>query len=202
MFCSNNDGYMQDLYYYNQMPNNTYLNSYSNGMNLNPNIQMMGNNNMPVNNFGMQNNFSVQNLNSLYPSIYRIINPVVSKVVSNNNQPINENLINNMADTIYNIVEGQVDFGVDEQIQKNQLTEENISSISSNTNQGGSTRNSVNKNFSQNNQASFKNTKTCESLLRDLIKILIIKELLSKNQMQRQFYQYQYYNSQPFFMNM
>ena len=194
MFYSNNDGYMQDLYFYNQIPTNTYMNTFPNGMSANQNIQMMPNN-IPINNPGMQN------LNSLYPSIYRIVNPVVSRVVSNSNQPINENLLNNMTDTIYNIVEGQVDLGGDDQVQRNSASIETSAQTSTGANQSVNTRNTESRNQPINNQTNFRNTRN-ESLLRDLIKILIIKELLSRNQLQRQFYQNPYYNSQPFFMNM
>lgn len=195
MFYSNNDGYMQDLYFYNQIPTNTYMNTFPNGMSANQNIQMMPNN-IPINNPGMQN------LNSLYPSIYRIVNPVVSRVVSNSNQPINENLLNNMTDTIYNIVEGQVDLGGDDQVQRNSASiETSAQTTSTGANQSVNTRNTESRNQPINNQTNFRNTRN-ESLLRDLIKILIIKELLSRNQLQRQFYQNPYYNSQPFFMNM
>ncbi len=194
MFYSNNDGYMQDLYFYNQIPTNTYMNTFPNGMSTNQNIQMMPNN-IPINNPGMQN------LNSLYPSIYRIVNPVVSRVVSNSNQPINENLLNNMTDTIYNIVEGQVDLGGDDQVQRNSASIETSAQTSTGANQSVNTRNTESRSQPINNQTNFRNTRN-ESLLRDLIKILIIKELLSRNQLQRQFYQNPYYNSQPFFMNM
>ena len=36
MFYSNNDAYMQDLYFYNQLPNNTYMNAFGNNMQTTP----------------------------------------------------------------------------------------------------------------------------------------------------------------------
>lgn len=211
MFYSNNDGYMQDLYFYNQMPNNTYMNSFGNNMMGNPNMQMMNNampNNIQPNNQMMQNptmfsnNIPVQNLNNLYPSIYRILNPVVSRVVSNNNQPISEDLLNNMTDTVFNIVEGQVDLGND-QIQRNTQNENQSSSnTTSNTSTNNSTSSRTTETRQQSNtQTSFRNNRN-ESLLRDLIKILIIKDLLSRNQFQRQFSQNSFYNTPPFYMSM
>lgn len=197
MFYSNNDAYMQDLYFYNQIPNNTYMNSFANTMTGNPNMQMMPNNmsnnmqssNQMLQNSGMlQNGMHVQNLNNLYPSIYRILNPVVSRVVSNNNQHISEDLLNNMTDTVFNIVEGQIDFG-DDQVQRNSQNESQSSSSSSsqssNTN-NNSSRSTEMRTSQSNSQTSFRNNRN-DSLLRDLIKILIIKELLSRNQFQRQF---------------
>lgn len=204
MFYSNNNGYMEDLYYYNQMPNNTYMN---------PGNNMLGN---PVNyNFGNWENPNysnpnvfnpntmqtvnprrtpIQNLNSLYPSIYRIINPVVSRVISNgNNQFINEDALNNMTDTVFNIVEGQIELDEDIQTQRNLASETQTNTNSSNNSLN---TNSLNNNSSRTidntrnaNQAqssnNIKNNRN-ESLLRDLIKILILKELFARNCMQRQ----------------
>ena len=179
MFYSNNDSYMQDLYFYNQIPNNAYMYDIGNSMTGIPNIQMMPTN--PITNNMMYkapgfvpNNYSGANLNNLYPSIYRIINPVISRVVSNNNQPITEELLNNMTDTVFNIVEGQIDFS-DDQVQKVSQTE---NSNSSNTNQSRSPESIK----TINNQTQSKSNRN-DYLLKDFIKTLIIKELLFKNQM-------------------
>ncbi len=196
MFYSNNDSYMQDLYYYNQMPSNTYMNSFGNNMIGNPNMQtIQGRTNIPNNqmftNQGFfTNNMPIQNLNTLYPSIYRILNPVISRVVLNNNQPITEDLLNNMTDTVFNIVEGQIDFG-DDQVQRNNNNENQQSNTnSSNNNVSNNSANRASESARQTNQTSQpSNTRNNrgDSLLRDLIKILIIKELLSRNGFQRQY---------------
>lgn len=159
---------------------NSMMNSHGqniNGINSN---NMFANNNMPI-----------QNLNNLYPSIYRIINPVAARVVSNNTQAITEDLLNNMTDTVFNIVEGQIDFG-DDTVQRNHQSEnQNSSNTLTNTSTNNSTTNSSVTRTNENNrqttaQTSFRNNRN-DSLLRDLIKILIIKNLLSRNQMQRQY---------------
>lgn len=171
MFYSD-DSYMQDLYFYNQMPNNTY-NPY-----MNPNMMQ---NNMAFNNMnnGMYN---TQNLSNLYPSIYRIMMPVISKVVSNSNfQFLNEDVLNNMVDTVFNIVDGQIEY--DDTNEKNMSNENNNSSRQVDT-----------KSNTQNNSNSRSNRN--DNLLRDIIKILILKELLSRNRMNQQtpqFNQNQYY---------
>ena len=127
MFYSNNDHYMQDLYSYNQMPNNTY-NPYmgnwlppiaanvdsigvgNNNMYMNmpsTNMGMNQNPNMFTGNQNINSNMNAQNPNNLYPSIYRIVNPVVNRVVSGSNLPyLTEDSLNNMVDTVYNIIEG------------------------------------------------------------------------------------------------
>lgn len=197
MFYSNNNSYMEDLYYYNQIPNATYMNTLGNNM--------MGNNNMQVMHQGVPvfpnsqsfaspgmfaGSMQVQNLNNLYPSIYRILTPVVSRVVLNNNQPITDELLNNMTDTVFNIVEGQIDLS-DDQAQgnnrsDNQSINANSSSNNSNNNNSNRTAESARLN-NQNIQTSNARHNRNDSLLRDLIKILIIKELLSRNGIQRQF---------------
>ena len=195
-YSKNNDSYMQDLYYYNQIPNNTYMNNFGNTMLGNPNMPIMqpGLSNIPNNpsfvNQGIYpNNIPVQNLNNLYPSIYRILTPVVSRVVLNNNQPITEELLNNMTDTVFNIVEGQIDLG-DDQIQKNIHNEnQQLNSNSSNTSNSNSS-NRTSETTRQSNQGNSNNiarNNKGDYLLRDLIKILNIKEFLSRNQFQRQY---------------
>lgn len=198
MFYSNNNSYMEDLYFYNQMPSATYMNGLGNNMMGNSNmqaIQVGGANSVPNNpifaNHGMfYGNIPVQNLTNLYPSIYRILNPVVSKVVLNNNQPITDELLNNMTDTVFNIVEGQIDLG-DDQVQGNNRSE--AQTISTNSSNNNSNNNSSNRGTeptrlnNQNIQTSNARHNRNDSLLRDLIKILLIKELLSKNSIQRQY---------------
>ena len=203
MFYPNNS-YMEDLYFYNQIPNGQYINNLGNSV---MNNQMMpnfagGGNMYQTNpggvNFGNPNMFMpgqminsgmpIQNLNNLYPSIYRIINPVVSKVVSNgNNQIINEEALNNMVDTVFNIVEGQVETEINTQTQRNIKNETQVNNSSSNnTNMSSSNKGSdMNRQTSTNLQTNTRN----DSLLRDLIKILIIKELLSRNACQRYYTQ-------------
>lgn len=208
MFYSNNNGYMEDLYYYNQIPSNTYMNHQGNNMmtnQMNPNFSCPMNSNMGFGNSNimpmgqMSNNqqmiMPMQNLSSLYPSIYRIINPVVSRVISNgNNQILNEDSLNNMVDTVFNIVEGQIDTEGESQSQRN-IQNETQTNVNSSNNMNTSSNSSVrtvetNRQTAQNIQTNNRNHRN-DSLLRDLIKILIIKELLSRNQFQRQYVQTQ-----------
>ena len=196
MFYSNNDSYMQDLYYYNQIPNSTFMNGCGNSMMGNSNMQPIiqgGVTNNPNNQIFMNpgmfsNNMQVQNLNTLYPSIYRILNPVVSRIVLSNNQPITDELLNNMTDTVFNIVEGQIDLGDDQVQGNNRIDNQSVSANSSSSSSNNSSPNRVAETTRLNNQ----NTQTSnskhnrnDSILRDLIKILIIKELLSRNGFQK-----------------
>lgn len=204
MCYSNNNGYMEDLYYYNQVPGGTYMNS-GNNMFANPSNYNFGNwDNMNYSNMGalspngMQmgnpRRGSFQNLNNLYPSIYRIINPVVSRVVSNaNNQFINEDILANMTDTVFNIVEGQIEVEDEIQVQRNMVNENQTNSNSTNnsSNTNSSLNNSnrtaeANRNQVPTTHSNSGRNNRNDSLLRDLIKILILKELFSRNCMQRQ----------------
>lgn len=206
MFCTNNDNYMQDLYFYNQQPNtyNPYMNNMGNTMQNNNMMSCPMNNMSQPNMFMGQNNMGMsqmQNPNNLYPSIYRIINPVVSRVIANSNyQFLNEEALNNMVDTVYNIVEGQIDYE-DDSNQANASSSETGNTVqtvanSQSTNSRVTQENQRQINQSQNTSNS-RNTRN-DNLLRDLIKILILKELFSRNQFQgqRQFNPNQYYTPQ------
>jgi hypothetical protein len=145
------------------------------------------NNQIFMNSGMIPNNMPIQNLSNMYPSIYRILNPVISRIVSNNNQSISEDLLNNMTDTVFNIVEGQIDLGEDYETQGNNRTDnQSINANSSNNNSSNRGAETTRQN-SQNPQTSNARHNRNDSLLRDLIKILIIKELLSRNHFQRQY---------------
>lgn len=174
-----NGNYMQDLNYYNQNP-----------------VQNFGYNPYMMNNFqnqqfpmGMiQNN---QNLRPMYPAIYRVICPVVSQVVNNSNiQYITEDSLNKMVDTVYNIVEGDInvsDNSRDLNSNSNTNTESTQSNTRNNSNSNVST--SANSNCGANRQ---------NTLLKDLIRIMILNEIISRRQNQAMMMQN---NMQNFNMN-
>lgn len=172
---TNNDNYLQDLYNYNQIPNN-----YNQFMNNN----CMQNSNMFQNtpNFinGMCTNQNMyqannnSNLTSLYPSTYRIINPVVTRVVQNSNyQFLNEDTINNMVDTVFSIVDGQIDYKEDDPPVQTQSQNSNAS----NTTQG---QRQTTTEITRTQTNTMNQSNRSDNLLRDLIRILIIKEILSR----------------------
>ena len=236
MFYSNNDQYMQDLYAYNQMPQNNTYNPFMgnmmpnasnenmgfsnmNGMcmqNMNTNIANQNRNMFQVtpNNMNTMNNvntMNTQNPNNLYPSIYRIINPVVNRVVSGSNIPyLTEDNLNNMVDTVFNIVEGQID--LEEEIEMTNQNESgnagtrtttttntNTQNPSTNTNTRTTTttdtRNTMNTTNNNNptniSTSSNRRRNRDNSLLRDLIKILILRQIFSRNWMAQMPFNYQ-----------
>ena len=228
MFYSNNENYMQDLYSYNQIPNNTYnpymmntvpsnaitMGFQNQNTNFMPNMNMMGNQN-PNMFQGNQNMNQMSNPNNLYPSIYRIINPVVNRVVAGTNVPyLTEDILNNMVDTVYNIIEGQVD--LEEQLDSvsNNETGNRGTTTTTTTTQNSNpstrtttttdTRNTMNSNITNTNTNTntantnvmnqTSNSRRCnrnDSLLRDLIKILILRQIFSRNWMAQMPFNYQ-----------
>ena len=156
-----NGNYMQDLNYYNQNPAyNPYANQFQN-QTFNPQIPM---GQMPM-----------QNLNAMYPAIYRIISPVVSQVLaSNQGGYLTEESLNHMVDTVYNIVEGDINLGA--QATSNMPNSSNENSNASNCERNSST--------SRQNSASTatSNTNAQNALLRDLIKIMILNEMSNQRQ--------------------
>ena len=111
-----NGNYMQDLNYYNQNPNQgfnpyTQNNYQTQNMNMNMNNQMQ----MPQ-----------QNLSAMYPAVYRIISPVASQVLSNSNTGyLTEDTLNNMVDTVYNIVEKDINLENNSNSVTNTVSTEN-----------------------------------------------------------------------------
>lgn len=208
MFYSNNDNYMQDLYFYNQTPQNTYnpnMNTFANqmpntmGMMNNAGLMYMGQNSNMFNN---QN--QMQSVSNLYPSIYRIINPVVSRVMQNSNyQYFNEDVLNNMVDTVYNIVEGQIEYDDDEPVASRTSTTQNdtnnVTTNSSNT-VTATRQTETRQQTTQTTNVSRSNRN--DNLLRDIIKILILKELFLRNNFQRVQQPMQQFNQNPYCNNM
>ena len=198
MFYSGNDNYMQDIYYYNQN-SNTYpgVNGYPNNINNN----FWGQNAPYMSSNMMQNNINPSNINfnnidMLYPSIYRVLMPVILRVLQNNSyQYLNEDILNNMVDTVYNIVEGQVDYNDDPDSNSNSGNQSSNNNNSSNSSNSQSNRNNETRAQSTNSNSSISNSRRDNPLLRDIIKILIIKEILRKNQVKfNQMSQSQLYN--------
>lgn len=154
--------YMQNLLGSN-FPNyqNTYDNSFIDiGYSYNP----MGNyfyNNQP------QMNRSVD-LESLYPEIYKIIYPMVQKACLQITGQIDASLLDNLTNDIYNNLEGEnvVNLNINIENTKNESTDSNNSS---------NTRNSSSK----------QETRQINNPIRDLIKILLIRELLRRQRQNR-----------------
>ena len=101
-----------------------------------------------------------------YPKIYRIINPMVQKVCSENTSPVTEDLINQMTNEIYFAIEDNNEVNININL----------------TNSVGSENRSKNENV-QNGDIREKEDRQMRPrnpLLQDLIRILLINELLRR----------------------
>ena len=163
------DDYMNDFMYFNsnaQNPNNM--------------------NYMPINNMnaGFNNmNYTRQpNVENFYPSIYKIIQPVVRRVVAGSNyQYLTEEVLNNMVDTVYSIIDGENSLN---QTRNSEI--ENVQTTDTRRNSSTSTNSNQENSQTRNNQNN--------KLLKDLIKIMVLQEI-SRNNIRRNnqsIYQNQY----------
>lgn len=151
MFYPSYEDYMRDMFYYNGMQN------------ANTGYPYIG--------------FYHQNLNDYYPSIYKIVHPVIQRVVNGNNyQYTNEESVNNMVDVVLGITAGEINamenpVNANDAIKKQNLP--NTSNVS-------------------------EKTQETNTLLKDLIKILTIKELQGRQNVRRFPY---YMQNQPYIAN-
>ena len=207
MYYSEYDDYMKSVLGYQNLNDNTYCNNCN---------YRMDYDDMDYNNYRRT---EIENIEQMYPDIYRVINPMVCKACDNNTQPVTEYLIEQMTDDIYdnavkrieikNVINLNIETReVDEGIQnaridsKNDLRENSESRGSTNTlnssNNISKTNNMSNKNsinsvsnikqneFVSNNRSVENESRDDRSpiprrrntLLRDLIRILIINRIL------------------------
>lgn len=140
--------YMRSVLGYNQMPNNIYTNTYDDYY---YDTQYLNNNRQNVNE---------EFLNTMYPDIYRIVYPMVCKVCTQYGQrEITRELIDSMTDEVYSNVEP------DDRVTTTTTTRATVL-------KNGDVRNPNAKEpevRSETRQSNF--------LLRDLIRILILREL-------------------------
>lgn len=139
MYNSNYEEYMQNVLGYNIRPQNTYQ--------------------MPENIYEMQRGSSYENmdLESLYPDIYRMLQPMVQKVCMRATGVINEEMISSMTDEVYNAMTEETREAKDVKKSSNEVRTGNSQNV---------------RRVEEPRQNNF--------LLRDLIRILIIKELLRR----------------------
>ena len=141
MYNSSYEEYMANVLGYNMRPQNTY-----------PNVENM---------YQMQQeeHYEDMSLEALYPETYRMIYPMVQKVCMRATGVINEELISNMTNEVYNAMVER------ETRQSSKELQKNSSEIRSGSSQ------SVRK---------VEETRQNNFMLRDLIRILIIRELLRR----------------------
>lgn len=118
-------------------------------------------------------------LEECYPEIYKIVYPMVTTACRNNTSPVTRDLIDNMTDEIYSAVEGNTEIGINITLKNEFKATQNMSDnvrkkpIKRET----KTPNIESKNEIENSREDrqFRNRD-----LRDLIKILLIRELIGR----------------------
>lgn len=140
MYNSSYEEYMANVLGYNIRPTNTYQN--------------MGN----MYNMQQENHYEDIGLENLYPDTYRMIYPMVQKVCMRATGVINEELISDMTNEVYNAM-------VERETRESKEVAKNSSEVRNNISQ---------------NTRKIEETRQNNFMLRDLIRILIIRELLRR----------------------
>lgn len=185
MYYQNYDEYIRSILGYPVLTstNNQYMNM-----------------NQSTYNYGYTENKSMysQDIMNLYPEIYKIINPMVCKICESNTKPITKELVDQMTDEIYLNIETDNTFSdmniVNVKINAENNNKEKNDSKIGNTN--NSRKNQINYKSEKRNDNvkdkdinSMSNSRIDENtrityknpILRDLIKILILNQLLFGN---------------------
>lgn len=122
------------------------------------------------NDFSYNNvNFSVNDnmIRQYYPKIYRIVNPIVQKICANKSSNVTEDIINQMTDEIYYQIEGDNEINININLTNNVRGDSNNVKVE-------------NKQSRETGSREDRQQRNQNPLLRDLIKILIINELLRR----------------------
>lgn len=130
-----------------------YSNNYENSYNYN----MMRDNNFERD----------RQLEDCYPEIYRIVYPMVNKACMNNTKPITSDLIDEITNEIYSSLE------TGDEIELNVTLKNDLKSTGNRNNSSNNKEEKTKENRGENRQFRSRN-------LQDLIRILIIRELLGR----------------------
>ncbi len=129
-------------------------------------------------NVSYQNNNELENM---YPEIYKKINPMVCEVCERSKTPITKEVLENMVEEVYQRIEINNEIWLKINVDEN-ITQKEIQNRTTNTN-ANSKANSV-RNVSelegarQVNQIENRQRRPNNPLLRDLIRILILNKIL------------------------
>ena len=130
-------------------------------------------------------NQNTKELEECYPEIYKLLNPIVCEVCNKCTVPVTREILENMVEEVYQKVENNNEILVNIQIEnRNQNSE--IENRTNNNVRINSNRNSANQAFSnqtmqRNTQIENRQRRPNNPLLRDLIRILILNQLLGGN---------------------
>lgn len=132
-------------------------------------------NRMEISNFenNMNNNNFFQNTETLYPDIYKLLYPMIQYACMKNSNPLSENTINAIVDEIY------LNFVADP--NNGEVLDDNIdyrSGKNIDATVTAKTKSSISVNSKRFEAVEKRQQKEENYILRDLIKILVVRELL------------------------
>lgn len=165
MYYQNYEDYMRQVLGYSiDNPNIYETYDYRNGLDYMEGTYYC-NNNAPV------INYEESELKSCYPEIYKVIYPIICQKCDGNAKPFTTELVEQMTDEIYDMVEPTTVVNVKVEMQKTETNRNNNSSSNSD-------RSKTAKNKEENRAVNMQEDRRHNSTLRDLIKILILNRIL------------------------
>ena len=169
MYNNQYENYMGSLMGYNGMPMNDMNQMNMNQMNMNQMNEM----------YESENMCNQMSIDDMYPEIYRIIYPMVCKSCMAVNENVTEDLVSRMVNDIYMNVENmeavQECRGSSISVSPQSSKSSKSDSLSSRT---GSSLSSSSSSSSSLSSSSRQETRQRNPLLRDLIRILVLRELI------------------------
>lgn len=177
MYYQNYEDYMRNVLGYPVNPSDIYENYHYQEV---PNVDPMMGYQPTYQNTNQDEifRFSEDEMKEFYPEIYHLVSPVVNKVCNANKEPISRTIIERMTEEVYNAVEEQSDIIINNKTKK---TDEETNTIKKELREYRSIRREEPIRSSQRENKEQKReerqTKQRNSLLRDLIKILILNRI-------------------------
>lgn len=176
MLYNNYEEYMRNVLGHSYTPGNTYEkfdNCYYNYINRNTPYNYSYN--------------DLSNAEQMYPSLYKLINPMVCEMCDRNNQPITEDLVEQMTNHIYDNVVNRVEIQniINLNIETRDISESKETKDIKEKEAGiykndCATCSRLNKNAENRSPVQTSRPRR-NRLLKDLIRILILNELLRPN---------------------
>lgn len=164
MYYNEYEDYMKNVLGYNRNNLNSYNENYEQSYYSTPTYN---------NNYRMMQD----NIEDLYPDIYKIINPMVCKICQNNTRPITNELVEQMTMEIYNNIEADEINIVNVNIETRELS--NSKTVTQKQTENREVKDSKLQESGENrNLQESRERRPNNPLLRDLIRILILNQLL------------------------
>lgn len=116
------------------------------------------------------------NIEDLYPDIYKIVNPIVCRVCQNNNRPITNDLIEQMTTEVYNSIEADDINIVNINIETGDINNKEINNRHIDTKEVRDSKIPQDKKESRGKEEN-RQRRPNNPLLRDLIRILLLNRI-------------------------